>query len=210
MADLLTWVARRAVKTAPKLAFQVTVSVVATFCAAFITNGYLQLKPHESPATPAPPMIADPKAAAELLKGNFTEEGVRLRPAHPLEFAAVYGLAPGQPYTPLKAADWSAAPQDIPVPLTPETKAEETSGSARTCLVTCAGRLVAMAVLPPPRPASLTQVAEAQPAAAITSDQETPVRLLGMSLPGFVPSGETIARTVVSWGSTVVGVIPGL
>jgi hypothetical protein len=53
-------------------------------------------------------------------------------------------------------------------------------------------------------------VAEARPAAAETSGDDKPVRLLGVSLPGFVPSGQTIARTVVSWSDTIVGVIPGL
>jgi hypothetical protein len=68
---------------------------------------------------------------------------------------------------------------------------------------------VALAVLPPPRPASLKEVAEVQAAAAISTTDENPVRLLGMSLPGFVRSGETITKTVVSWGGSIMGVIPG-
>jgi hypothetical protein len=89
-----------------------------------------------------------------------------------------------------------------------EKAAKKATLVAQTCPADCGHQRVA--VLPPPRPATLTRVAEAGPAAETSSGDDKPVRLLGMSLPGFVPSGHTIAKTVVSWSDTIVGVIPGL
>src|SRR5688572_32416970 len=58
-------------------------------------------------------------------------------------------------------------------------------------------------LVPPPRPAGLT-------AQATATSEDGRVRLLGLSLPGFVPSRETIAKTVVSWSGSIAGVISGL
>ena len=66
------------------------------------------------------------------------------------------------------------------------------------------------AVLPPPRPASLAIPTPDPPLAIVAAAPEERVRLLGMRLPGFVPSGEKVVKTVVSWGGAVSGLIDGV
>jgi hypothetical protein len=71
------------------------------------------------------------------------------------------------------------------------------------------------AVLPPPRPAAPANTVTAEaplpaPAKLSASVDDERVRLLGVRLPGFVPSGDKIARTVVSWGDSIVNAIPGI
>jgi hypothetical protein len=217
MNRVLNWIVNKTIETAPKLAFQVMASIAATVCGAFVTGYY---KPESRPvAGPQAEITLDAKAASHLLAATFTQDGFRLRPAYPVEFAAVYGIGTDKPYTALAAGEWST-----PIIVTQST--DERSGDraheaaptpaksdkkptlmAQTCSTDCGHPRVA--VLPPPRPATLTQAADA-PATAETSGDNKPVRLLGMSLPGFVPSGQTIARTVVSLSDTIVGVIPGL
>ena len=216
MNRVLNWIVNKTVETAPKLAFQVVASIAATVCGAFVT-GYYKPEPRPS-AVPQAEIALDAKAARHLLAATFTQDGFRLRPAYPVEFAAVYGIGTDKPYTALAAGEWSTpiivrqstdersddrAHEPMPTPAKSDKKP---TLMAQTCSSDCGHPRVA--VLPPPRPATLTQVAEARPEAEPSSDK--PVRLLGVSLPGFVPSGQTIARTVVSWSDTIVGVIPGL
>src|SRR5688500_17054992 len=90
-------------------------------------------------ATPAAPFVADPETrpGAELLRGHFTTDGFRARPAYPVEFAAVYGLAPGKPYMTLAAVDWSE-PQAASAPARAElaeTKAEINKPETKKTLV---------------------------------------------------------------------------
>jgi hypothetical protein len=68
--------------------------------------------------------------------------------------------------------------------------------------------------LPPARPAYLMPtsvvVAEAQPRvpARLALAEDRHVRLLGLTLPGFVPTGDRIVKTVVSWSGTVADFVP--
>jgi hypothetical protein len=174
-----------------------------------------------STPTPEPAFVAEPdtRTGAELLRGHFTTDGFRARPAYPVEFAAVYGLAPGKPYMTLAAVEWSE-PQAASAPgraELAETKAEINKPETKKTLVAqrSRGATKVAAVLPPPRPAALATIvtAEAQPPAPAKlspSLGDERVRLLGVRLPGFVPSGEKIARTVVSWGDSIVSAIPGI
>jgi hypothetical protein len=205
MNRVLNWIVDKTIETAPKLAFQVVASIAATICGAFVTS-YYKPEPRPVPARSQAEIAVGAKAAGHLLAATFTEDGFRLRPTYPVEFAAVYGIGSNKPYTALAAGEWST-----PMIVTqshlgdhgdlPSSKPEKADKKPT---------LVAVDVLPPPRPAALTVVAEAQPTAESSGVDEKRVRLLGVPLPGFVPSGETIARTVVSWSDTIAGVIPGL
>ena len=188
---------------APRLEFQVTAAIAVVLCAALAGNAWLPQQPAPAPA----PLVINPELAADLLEATFTDEGFRLRPTYPVEFAAVYGLAPDKPYTALAAAEWSTPAQSAPK----TDQAAPLKAQKKTTLVAqaCAGECAAAqtAVLPPPRPAALAPVQVAETAPAV---EDKRVRLLGVSLPGFVPSGDKIAKTVVSWGGSIAGVIPGL
>jgi hypothetical protein len=190
---------------APKVEFQVTAAIAVVLCAALAANAWL---PQQAAPAPAP-LVIDREAAAGLLEATFTDEGFRLRPTYPVEFAAVYGLAPDQPYTALAAAEWSTPAQSAPktdqaAPLKAQKK---TTLVAQACAGECAASAAHAAVLPPPRPSALAPVQVAETAPVV---EDKRVRLLGVSLPGFVPSGDKIAKTVVSWGGSIAGVIPGL
>jgi len=190
---------------APKLEFQVTAAIAVVLCAALAANAWL---PQQAAPAPAP-LVIDREAAADLLEATFTDEGFRLRPTYPVEFAAVYGLAADKPYTALAAAEWSTAAQSAPktdqaAPLKAQKK---TTLVAQACAGECAASAAHAAVLPPPRPSALAPVQVAETAPVV---EDKRVRLLGVSLPGFVPSGDKIAKTVVSWGGSIAGVIPGL
>jgi hypothetical protein len=190
----------------PKVEFQVTAAIAAVLCAALTANIWL---PPQAASAPAP-LVIDREAAAELLEATFTDEGFRLRPTYPVEFAAVYGLAADKPYTALAAAEWSTAAQSAPKTdqAAPPLKAQKkTTLVAQACAGECAASAAHAAVLPPPRPSALAPVQVAETAPVV---EDKRVRLLGVSLPGFVPSGDKIAKTVVSWGGSIAGVIPGL
>jgi hypothetical protein len=192
--------------SSPKLEYQVTALIAGVACAAFIGRGYPE--PALSPLQPI--AVLDSKAGADLFEANFSDEGFRSRPASPAEFAAVYGVAADRPYTALTAAEWSAPTQMA-------RKADEAPAAklhrkptlvAQACSGECGlgpASITAAIVTPPPRPADLTIMAQAS-----APSEEKRVRLLGMSLPGFIPTSEKIAKTVVSWGGSIAGVIPGL
>ncbi|HEX5866449.1 MAG TPA: hypothetical protein VFY72_01995 [Beijerinckiaceae bacterium] len=201
MRDVREWTSNAAA-AAPKLEYQVAAAIAAVTFAAIICKA--PLEPAQSPA--APIQLAESKAAEKLPAVENTDERFRPRAASVLEFAAVYGLATDKPYTALAAAEWSsrkAATRTIDEAVAkPQRKATVV---AQLCADGCSlpPASAAAALVPPPRPAGLTAQA------AATSEDE-PVRLLGLSLPGFVPSRETIAKTVVSWSGSIAGVIPGL
>ena len=201
MRDVREWTSNAAA-AAPKLEYQVAAAIAALTFAAITCNA--SLEPAQSPA--ASIQLAESKAAEKLPAVENADERFRPRAASVLEFAAVYGLATDKPYTALAAAEWSsrkAATRTIDeVVAKPQRKATVV---AQLCPDGCSlpPASAAAALVPPPRPAGLT----AQAAAA---SEDGPVRLLGLSLPGFVPSRETIAKTVVSWSGSIAGVIPGL
>jgi hypothetical protein len=203
MSNLFGWSGSK--RTAIKLEYQVSALIAAVACAAFIGNGYL-VERSELPTQPSPVLGA--KVAASLIEVSFSDQGLRSLAASPVEFAAVYGLAADKPYTALAAAEWSA-----PTPLA--RKPDEVPAAkphrkpvlvAQACSGECGTAATAAMVTPPPRPADLASTVTAQAAPS----EEKRVRLLGLSLPGFVPTGEKIAKTVVSWGGSIAGVIPGL
>ena len=198
--------ARPLVHAAPGLAIVAVAGVAALYA----------LSGSGSTATPEPAVVQEPNAqtGAELLRGHFTTDGFRARPAYPVEFAAVYGLAPGKPYVTLAATDWSE-PQGGSAPAHAEATQAKPESKKTLMAQRPRGAMKVAAVLPPPRPAAPANIvtAEAQPPAPAklpASLGEERVRLLGVRLPGFVPSGEKIARTVVSWSDSIVDAIPGI
>jgi hypothetical protein len=201
MPTLTTWFVRKLAETAPKLAFQVTASVVATLCAAFLSNALLSTASRQpAPAQDVP--VAD--SGAHLLKANFTEGGIRIRSSYPTEFAEVFGPAPARLAT---GVAWSEPARVRDAAPTPDPHADK-KPAARACAGEC-GRKAVAAVLPPPRPV-VTDIVQASAAASPALAEPKRLRLLGVPLPGFVPSGETIVSTVVSLGDTVTGIIPRL
>ena len=204
MPSLTTWFVRKLVETAPKLAFQVTASVAATLCAAFLSNALLSTDSRQPAAHGQDVLVAD--SGADLLKASFTEGGIRIRSSYPTEFGEVFGPAPAKLATGVAWSDPARVPDAAP---TPDAHAEKKPPApARACAGEC-GRKAVAAVLPPPRPV-VTEVAQANPAASPAPAEPKRLRLLGVPLPGFVPSGEAIVSTVVSLGDTVTGIIPRL
>lgn len=209
MDNLIVRFMRKLAETAPKLAFQVTASVAATLAAAFLSNVLLG-NGGRQPLAPAQEVrMAD--AGIDLLKANFTEGGIRIRTSYPTEFAAFYGPSPDKPHMWPTGVAWSEPAHAAEAAPTPDAPAEKKPPApTRQCASEC-GRKAVAAVLPPPRPVAVAVVVEANPAAASPAAAEPKrLRLLGLPLPGFVPSGEAIVSTVVSLGDTVTGIIPGL
>jgi hypothetical protein len=202
MSDLFGWSGSK--RTAIKLEYQVSALIAAVACTAFVGNGYL-VERSELPTQPIP--VLNAKVAASLIEVSFSDQGLRSLAASPVEFAAVYGLA-NKPYTALAAAEWSAPtpmarkPDEAPAAKPPRKPILV----AQACSGECGTAATAAMVTPPPRPADLAPTVTAQAAPS----EEKRVRLLGLSLPGFVPTGEKIAKTVVSWGGSIAGVIPRL
>jgi hypothetical protein len=200
MRDVREWTSNAAA-AAPKLEYQVAAAIAAVTFAAIICKA--PVEPAQSPA--APIQLAESKAAEKLPAVENADERFRPRAASVLEFAAVYGLATDKPYTALAAAEWSSRKAARTIDEAVAKPQRKTTVVAQLCPDGCSlpPASAAATLVPPPRPAGLT----AQAAAA---SEDGPVRLLGLSLPGFVPSRETIAKTVVSWSGSIAGVIPGL
>src|SRR4051812_23825716 len=141
-------------------AFQVTVSLVATATVGYLTRDHGKTDAVAPPAAvvaPAASIPSEPKPIAGLLRASFTPEGIRMRPAYPTEFGALFGPAPGKPYTELTSAEWSSSPEGV----APKLEKPEEQAPAKTlvahqgCATGCVRRTaVAEAVLPPARPAS--------------------------------------------------------
>jgi hypothetical protein len=183
--------------------------VAVPLAAAFLAP--LVLK-HGQPPTVAEASAApvlDPQVGAGLLHAHFSDIGYRTRPSYPHEFAAVFGPAPGRPYRGLAAAEWSERPA-APAPDFAAEKPPAKAPVAR-CGEACRRKVLTAGVLPPPRPASLVAEApEPAPAIVAAAPRDERVRLLGMRLPGFVPSGEKVVNKMVSWGGAVTGLIGGM
>jgi hypothetical protein len=199
MRDVKEWTSNAAA-AAPKLEYQVAAAIAAVTFAAIMYKA--PLEPAQSPAA----SVQVEAKAAEKLPVENAEERFRPRAASVLEFAAVYGLATDKPYTALAGAEWSsrkAATRTVDEAVAkPQRKATVV---AQLCADGCGlpPASASVTLVPPPRPAGLT-------AQATATSEDGRVRLLGLSLPGFVPSRETIAKTVVSWSGSIAGVIPGL
>jgi hypothetical protein len=205
---------RHAVSIGRQAAFQIIVSLVATAAVGVMSRDRARTDAH-SPAAPiaeAPAVSFEPQPILALLRASFTPEGIRTRPAYPTEFAAVFGPEPGKAAAELPAGAWSSSADTIQ----PKAQRSEPKPQARTlvaqhgCAVPCGRRtVVAAAVLPPPRPSSLA-IAVAEAPAASSELEQRGVRLLGLRLPGFVPSGREVARTVASLGDSVSGLFDGM
>jgi hypothetical protein len=201
MRDVREWTSNAAAE-APKLEYQVAAAIAAVTFAALIWKA--PLEPAKPPA--APIQMAGSKVAEKIAAADSADERFRPRAASVLEFAAVYGLVTDKPYIALAGAEWSsrkAATRTVDEAVVkPQRKATVV---AQLCADGCSlpSALAATTLVPPPRPAGLT-------AQATATSEDRRVRLLGLSLRGFVPSHETIAKTVVSWSGSIAGVIPGL
>ena len=199
-------------------AFQITVSLIATATVAYVTGDRAKTEALQ-PATVAAAGASiplEPQPVAGLLRASFTADGIRTRPAYPTEFGALFGPAPGKPHVELTSVAWPsrsepAAPQlDKPAPKAPaKTLVAHQGGVAAPVR----HATVAEVVLPPARPASFASlVADAAPApgSAASAGEDGGVRLLGMRLPGFVPSGREVVKTVASLGESVTGLFDGM
>jgi hypothetical protein len=175
---------------APRLEYKVAALIAAIALAGVVTKTCLE------PADAATQPASEAKME-ERLSAIGPDDGLRSRPVSTLEFAAVYGLGPDKAYTTLAAAEWSTP--------APTAAAGEQAPAAKPQRKATQVAQAAIAV-PPRRPTDLIVTAQAPG----REENKGGVRLLGVSLPGFVPSGERIAKTVVSWGGSIAGVIPGL
>ena len=218
----LHWVWKKAVELAPKLATQVTVSVAATLCTALITGAVVDKKPAPAPAVAAAPALPaipgssfDPRRGADLIQASFSAEGPRSRPSHPVEFGAVFGPSTAAPLVVAREMEWSVPGEAEPTRLAasePESEAEieepKKPSPAPSCTQPCRTRVAAVpSVRPPPRPLDLAAAAdEPAPSPVVAASDEKP-RLLGFAMPGFVPTGQAIASTVVAMGDKVTGLI---
>jgi hypothetical protein len=201
MRDVREWTSNAAA-AAPKLEYQVAAAIAAVTFAALVCKA--PLEPAEAPA--APLLLADSKTPEKLPAADNADGSFRPRAASAVEFAAVYGLAADKPYTILAAAEWSGRKAAVRTVDDPAAKPHrKATVVAQLCAGECASPSASTAttLVPPPRPAGLTAQSNA-------TSEDGRVRLLGLALPGFVPSGERIAKTVVSWGGSIAGVIPGL
>ena len=93
----------------------------------------------------------------------------------------------------------SAAPIGAPEAPAPAAPVKVISSKPPT-----AQRTAAASMLPPPRPTMI----EPDPPVAVAAEsaaapESKPVHLLGMTLPGWVPTGESVANTVTALGGAV-------
>ncbi len=206
---------RHAVSIGRQAAFQIIVSLVATAAVGVMTRDRARTdapSPAAAPIAEAPAVSFEPQPILGLLRASFTPQGIRTRPAYPTEFAAVFGPEPGKAAAELPAGRWSSSADTIQ----PKAQRSEPKPQVKTlvaqhgCAAPCGRRtVVATAVLPPPRPGSLAIAVAEAPAASAELEQRG-VRLLGLRLPGFVPSGREVARTVASLGDSVSGLFDGM
>jgi len=142
---------------------------------------------------PERPIAAPPAAAPAPVE--------RLWPREP-DLPRVFSFSPdatGRPlpdFTLAQAASFKPA-ADVSAPAAP-------ARVARTKPRTAQRAVAAASMLPPARPATIETSAPiavvAEPAAA---PEPKPVRLLGMTLPGWVPTGEAVVNTVAALGGAV-------
>ena len=167
---------------APKLATSVLTTLV--FSALFA-----QLAP-ERPVAMTPAVT--PAPAAVPLERLWPREADLTR-----VFSFTLDTA-GQPFSAVASMP-PAAPIGAPEAPAPAAPVKVTSAKPRT-----APRIAAASMLPPPRPTMI----EPGPSIAVAAESAAapelkPVRLLGMTLPGWVPSSESVANTVTALGGAV-------
>jgi hypothetical protein len=199
-------------------AFQITVSLIATATVAYVTGDRARTEAPQSAATAAAASSVpfEPQPIAGLLRASFTADGIRTRPGYPTEFGALFGPAPGKPHVELTSLEWPSRSE----PAARQLDKPAPKGAAKTLVAYQGGvarparhATVAEPVLPPARPASFASlVADAAPAPAAggPAGEDSGVRLLGMRLPGFVPSGREVVKTVASLGESVTGLFDGM
>ena len=186
-ADLII-ISRQAVRAVfrgflPKLG----TSAVTTL---FVSALFAQLAP-ERPVAPPPAVL--PAAATVPVERLWSREP---------DLARVFSFSldtAGQPFSAFPGAQAEPA---IPVTdaHTPAAPAKVTSSKPRT-----AQRTVAAApMLPPARPVTIeTNAPIAVAAESAAAPESKPLRLLGMTLPGWVPTGEAVVNTVTALGGAV-------
>jgi hypothetical protein len=215
MREQIERATRHVVSIGRQAAFQIVVSLVATAAVGLMTRDRARTdapSPAATPVAEAPPVSFEPQPIAGLLRATFSPEGIRTRRAYPTEFAAVFGPELEKAAAELPAGAWPNSTDTIQ----PKAQRSEPKPQVKTlvaqhgCAVPCGRRtVVAAAVLPPPRPNSLAMAVAEAPAASAELE-ERGVRLLGLRLPGFVPSGREVARTVASLGDSVSGLFDGM
>ena len=166
---------------------QVAVSVLST---ALVSALFAQLAP-ERPAL-SPPIAPAPAAVPVE----------RLWPREP-DLAQVFsfslGLA-GRPFSAVAAAEAvsDAALSESRAPAVPAKAARAKPRPAPSAVA-------AAPMLPPVRPAAIeTRAPIAAAAESAAAPEPKPVRLLGMTLPGWVPTGETVVNTATALGGAVL------
>jgi hypothetical protein len=177
-----------------KVAAQVIVSVTATLCVAMITNASLGKGTADEAPAPARVGTAAAAAAPPL---SAPPDAFKSRVAAPAEFGAVFGFSRASFAS--EGGEWSAQPAPAPV----------RSAAARPRVASPP----ASPEGPPPRPPSVAVASaplELQAAGAAPEDARKPVRLFGVALPAFVPSGKTIVNSVASLGDAVAGLVDRL
>jgi hypothetical protein len=190
----------------------------ALFCGAVIAQAYLEREAGDAAPQPAQhAMTLDADAVVGVLNAAFTADGVRNKPRYPMEFETVLGPTTLTSLDRFASAAWpdhnptqlAAAPTPPAQPMRRLAAIQQVAGSVRMRVA-----VADPAMLPPARPtylmppsAVLAQGAPADRSPPAPADDRR-VRLLGLTLPGFVPSGTAIVKTVVSWGGTVSDLVP--
>ena len=179
-------VPRWVVEGGRKILAQAFVSLCATVAVALVTQSFL--KAPVAPATPPVVVNLDEMAAANLLRTGFQPGMGRPRVVFASEFEA---LAPPSIQMPLPATPSIVLVRDVePAPAKPLRK--PTILAAQACTTECPPAVPGM--LPPARPADERPVTVA---AVQIADAKKPEgrRLFGVTIPDFVPSGETIVKS---------------
>lgn len=207
MRSPLSRIFRKAAELGEKVVLQVVVSLAATLCVAAITNTYLT-KDGSTPAASQEAQRLDSSFAASLMQANFTPDTFRAPVSSIVEFAAVFGPDDDGATIPPVGREWSVAEGQVqPKP----EKITATKGKplvAAACAGEC-GRSIESHVLPPVRPTLPTSDGVAMQASAQVAEEGDGRRLslLGLPLPKFIPSGETILTKVNSLGGTLTDLV---
>ena len=199
----------------------------ALFCGAVITQAFFERDAETAVVSPPTTMIVmDAAAVVGVLNAAFTPDGVRNKARYPMEFETVLGPTTLKSFDLFASAAWPARDATSMLAavqgVTPQPNRKLASVAQACAGSACRIRVAAAAqpspstqVLPPMRPAYILPVAVASAPATnrpvstrLALADERRVRLLGLTLPGFVPTGDTIVKTVVSWGGTVADFVP--
>jgi hypothetical protein len=219
MYHLLALAFRKALAGTQDIATQVVVSVLATVCITLATNAYFGTS-----STPSAPPSPDTASIAQESRpdpaGKLPAEGdSRPRPAQTTEIDPVFGPAVSKPSLTF-ASTGTPAPkaqkprEQVNKPAQAEAP-RKPNATAQTCSGECKSRTGPSAEGPAPAARPVAPVsaapAEAQPQVLLppVPEEEERVRLLGIPLPGFVPSGEKIVKKIESLGSSISDLVDG-